>query len=56
MKGDKRGKCSQCGSEIEYGNSKLVGEQVYREWVCTECSTKGTEWYILIFDGHTIRV
>jgi hypothetical protein len=49
------GICPKCGSDnIEYGASEVEETYIKYPWECNECSSTGTEYGNIIFDGHNV--
>lgn len=47
--------CSYCpvckGQHLEYGKWELVDESGYYEFTCSDCGSKGKEWYVLTYSS-----
>jgi hypothetical protein len=54
---DCRGECPLCGegSDLDYGDTVLDGEEMGYKFTCTTCGKQGIEWYHLSYVESVIK-
>lgn len=53
---NRQGYCPICHSnDLEYEAMQLEGDMAYYPYICSNCHSRGEEWYYMQFNGHNIE-